>query len=86
MTGRLPELPHKGPGEFPAVLEHTPIRPLENGRLDGVGTLIEQKRAEVRRKAVRRNNLQGLHLRRAKGTHFSVLCYPYTNHFINHDG
>ena len=26
-----------------------------------------------------------LHLRRAKGTHFSVLCYPYSNH-SSHDG
>jgi len=36
----LAELPHKGPGELPAVLEHALVRPLENGRLDGVRALV----------------------------------------------
>ena len=44
----LAELPHKGPGELPAVLEHALVRPLENGRLDGVRALVGQEQAEVR--------------------------------------
>ena len=48
----LAELPHKGLGELPAVLEHALVRPLENGRLDGVRALVGQEQAEVRVEAV----------------------------------
>lgn len=43
----LVELPHEGPGELPAILEHTLVRPLENGRFDGVQALVGQEQAEV---------------------------------------
>lgn len=43
----LVELPHEGPGVLPAILEHTLVRPLENGRFDGVQALVGQEQAEV---------------------------------------
>lgn len=59
----LDELPHQESGELPAVLEHTLVRTLENGRLDGIGALLRQEQAEVRVEAVQGGDLQSLHLR-----------------------
>ena len=43
----LVELLHEGPGELPAILEHTLVRPLENGRFYGMRALVGQEQAEV---------------------------------------